>query len=479
MGGIKRLLIGLVGLFMLLAWGSSAWAIEYGNFAMSGWIRNQIALGTAGANPNNSGQDKVNLKLFHTSVQLKPQYTFTDNLSVFARLFAANEQAVWDSSLDDFNAFPKDYPGSWTKSDDTWQMSVKELYMDYDTEMFWLRLGKQQVSWGQSDGLRLLDIVNPLDISWHGANLTEPYLEAFDNLRESLWMARATVRIPYSSEIWKDLQLEGIWLPGRFVGTIMPEYGSPYNLVPDIFNQMEEKPHGQEFGFRFMGVLKRLEFSLNYFNHYEDDGLFTNIRPSSTPGYFLDVDVKHPRVDSYGFSLSYDDNMNTKAVYRMEFLYEDRPYEYMNGIDRLGTIKALLGIDRPTFINFLNPNRTFGLGFQIFDFWVTEGADDIKKNGGHTLGGSSVTEHETGISFSADTGYFQDRVKPNMLYIYNISLRTSYLQVGSEFRFTDNLIGYVGVSTFWGGNKHNVANGLNPGSLGYYDEVQTRISYQF
>jgi len=50
-------------------------------------------------------------------------------------------------------------------------------------------------------------------------------------------------------------------------------YGSPYNLVPDIFNQTEEKPHGQEFGFRFMGVFKRVEFSLNYFNHYEDDGL--------------------------------------------------------------------------------------------------------------------------------------------------------------------------------------------------------------
>jgi len=478
MGGKKRILVGLIGLLTMLAWSASAWAVDYGDFSISGWVRNQIALGVTGANPNNSGQDKANLKLFHTSVQLKPQYTISDSVSVFARLIAANEQADWDKNVKSFNAFPKNYPGSWEKSDNHWMVGVKELYMDYDTEMFWLRLGKQQVSWGQSDGLRLLDIVNPLDISWHGANLTEPYLEAFDNLRESLWMARATVRIPYNTETWKDLQLEGIWLPGRFVGTTMPAYGSPYNLVPDIFNQTEEKPHGQEFGFRFMGVFKRVEFSLNYFNHYEDDGLFTNIRPSGTPGYVLDVDVKHPRVDSYGFSLTYDDNMNTKAVYRMEFLYQDRPYEYMNGIDRLGTIKALVGIDRPTFIKFLNPNRTFSLGFQVFDFWVTEGADDLKKNGGHTLSGGSVSEHDYGVSFCVDTGYMQDRIKPNMLFIYNIGKQTHYVQVGTELRFTDNLIGYVGASFFGGGND-NPVNGVNPGSLGYCDEVQTRISYQF
>jgi len=496
MGGKKRILIGLIGLFMLLAWGSSAWAIEYGNFAMSGWIRNQIALGVSGANPNNCDlagncQDKANLKLFHTSVQLKPQYTFTNELSVFARLFAANEQAVWDRNVDDFNAFPKNYPGSWTKSDDTWQLSVKELYMDYDTELFWLRLGKQQVSWGQSDGLRLLDIVNPLDISWHGANLTEPYLEAFDNLRESLWMARGTVRIPVSSDTWKDLQLEGVWLPGRFVGTIMPEYGSPYNLVPAFFNQIEDKPHGQEFGLRFMGVFKRLEFSLNYFNGYSDDGLFS--RTAYNPALnMLDTYVKHPRVDSYGFSLTYDDNMNTKAVYRMEFLYEpNRPYETSDPfllsigvndattgkIDRLSTIKALIGIDRPTFINFLNPNRTFSLGFQLFDFWVTEGADDLGKRN-VTLSGGQVSEHDSGFSFSADTGYMQDRIKPNFLFIYNLTRGTQYFQLGTELRFTDNLIGYVGGSFFGGGNR-NPANGVNPGSLYYCNEVQTRISYQF
>jgi hypothetical protein len=492
MGGRKKILIGLMGLFMLIAWGSSAWAIEYGNFAVSGWVRNQIALGVSGANPNNCPylgssagcQEKPDLKLFHTSVQLKPQYTFTDKFSVFARLFAANEQAEWDNHVDDFNAFPKSYPGDWTQSDDNWMIGVKELYADFDTEYLWLRLGKQQVSWGQSDGLRLLDIVNPLDLSWHGINLHEPYLEAFDNLRESLWMARATVRLPYNSENFKDLQLEGLWLPGRFVGTTLPAYGSPYNVVPAFFVQDEERPNGQEFGVRFMGVFKRLEFSLNYFNHYEDDGLTTHVGPlwvdgadPNGPPNKLAADIEHPRVDSYGFSLSYDDNMNTKAVYRVEFLYEDRPYEVNNGIDRRDTIKVLLGIDRPTFIKFLNPNRTFSLGFQVADFWVIDGADDLRDDN-VTLSGGQINEHDTVVSFSADTGYVQDRIKPNILYIYNTGKNTHYLQLGTELRFTDNFIGYVGGSFFGGGN-HNPANGLNPGSVYWADEIQTRLSYQF
>jgi len=495
MGGKKRIsLIGLFGLLMLLIWGGSAWAIDYGNLSVSGWVRNQIAYNVGHANPYNilgemadGERDRVNLKMFNTAVQLKPLYNLTDNVSVFARFIASIDRATETDYPGDVDLYPKSYDMDLLLTGDEWEVGFKELYMDFDTQYVWLRLGKQQVSWGQSDGLRLLDIVNPLDKSWHGISLNEPYLDAFDNLRESLWMARLTLKSPWETENLQDVQLEMLWLPGHFIGSqfvghINPVHGSPYNFEPDYFNNEDIIPGGQEFGGRLMGKYKGLEWSLNYFRHYEDDGLYmVDGLDDKYPWkpFQLKSRTVHPRVDSYGFSLTYDDALNTKAVYRMEFLYQDRPYEADGNtdIERRKTAKALLGIDRPTFVNFLNPNRTISFGFQAFVIQVLEDGGDIKKDG-LTLNGSHPAETTTMFSFSADTGYMQDRIKPQMLYIFDPGRKGHYLQLGTEFRFTDNILWYVGATLYDGKHSDNAAND----NLAYFewaDEIQSRITFQF
>jgi hypothetical protein len=536
MGGKKKILIGLLGLFMLLVWVGTASAIEYGKFSVSGWVRNQIALNIGQQNPNNYFWNKVEhdysretLKMFRTAVQLKPQYTFSDNVSVFARVLAANEQANWDSNVsDDVDWFPKSYDGDMQVSSDNWMLGMKELYVDVDSQFLWLRLGKQQVSWGQSDGLRLLDIINPIDKTWHGISLNEPYLDAFDNLRESLWMARATLKSPWETENLQDVQLEFLWIPGKFigseyVGSINPVHGSPYNFEPDAFINTDVKPGGQEWGARLMGKFKSLEWSLNYFRHYEDDGLYH--LDSLTADNHAYSHTDHPRVDSYGFSLTYDDNMMTKAVYRFELLYQpNKPYEsrgfvYFNGlqsfperplgpmyptvgpgddqatglgntvasgpIETRKTVKALLGIDRPTIIPFLNPNRTISLGFQAFVIQILERGNKVSQDG-LTLNGGQVTETTAMFSFSANTGYMQDRINPSLLYIFDTGRGVHYLQLGTEFRITDHILWYVGAN-FYGGSQtseqlgQQLPNGAND-NLGYFswaDEVQSRLTFQF
>jgi hypothetical protein len=484
MGGKKRILIGLIGLFMVLAWSGVASAIEYGNFAVSGWVRNQIGYNVGHANPNNSflgDGERTNLKMFNTAVQLKPQYKFTDNISVFARTIAAIDNAAesdYDGSVD---KFPKSYDGDMLLTGDTWELGVKELYADFDSQYVWLRLGKQQVSWGQSDGLRLLDIINPLDKTWHGISLNEPYLDAFDNLRESLWMSRLTLKSPWETENLNDVQLELIWMPGEdigaeWVGHINPVHGSPYNFEPDYFNVTDVKPNGEEFGARLMGKYRGLEWSLNYFRHYEDDGLYEVTGPFGPDG--LPAKTVHPRMDSYGFSMTYDDAMTTKAVYRLEFLFQDRPYEHLATADteRRRTIKTLLGIDRPTFVPFLNPNRTISFGFQAFVTQVVEGGD--MKDAGLTLNGSHPSENTTMFSFGANTGYMQDRINPSILWIYDPGRQGNYLQAGTEFRISDNILWYVGATLYEGKSNTNAAND-NIGYFSWSDEVQSRITVQF
>jgi len=311
-------------------------------------------------------------------------------------------------------------------------------------------------------------------------------------------MARLTLKSPWETDNLNDVQLELLWLPGDFVGSqfvghINPVHGSPYNFEPDLFTNSDDTPGGQEWGLRLMGKYRGLEWSLNYFRHYEDDGLYQmdafNAPASVVPWKPFEVvsHTVHPRVDSYGFSLTYDDALNTKAVYRMEFLYQDRPYEkdktdgsmgvWPTDIERRRTAKALIGIDRPTFVRFLNPNRTISFGFQAFVIQILEDGDDIKEDR-LTLNGSHPAETTTMFSFSMDTGYMQDRIKPQMLYIFDPGRKGHYLQVGTEFRITDNILWYVGGTLYDGKHSDNAAND----NLAYFewaDEIQSRITFQF
>ena len=48
-----------------------------------------------------------------------------------------------------------------------YEAKLREGYFDFVLPPFSLRLGRQQVVWGETDGFRALDVINPLDLSWH------------------------------------------------------------------------------------------------------------------------------------------------------------------------------------------------------------------------------------------------------------------------------------------------------------------------
>jgi len=63
---------------------------------------------------------------------------------------------------------------------------LREAYIDMKVKDAPLsfRLGRQQVIWGESDQFRIMDIWNPLDITWHFQQ------ESWDNIRVPLWLGK-------------------------------------------------------------------------------------------------------------------------------------------------------------------------------------------------------------------------------------------------------------------------------------------------
>jgi hypothetical protein len=91
---------------------------------------------------------------------------------------------------------------------------LREAYVDIKFRgNFSLRAGKQQVIWGESDGFRLLDRANALDLSWHFFYELPPPAFGLDDLRIPFWMIKGLYDFG-SVGSWSNVFAEAYWNPG-------------------------------------------------------------------------------------------------------------------------------------------------------------------------------------------------------------------------------------------------------------------------
>jgi hypothetical protein len=95
------------------------------------------------------------------------------------------------------------------------ESSLREAYVDTKLKDLPLsfRIGRQQVIWGESDQFRIMDIWNPLDITWHFQQ------ESWDNIRIPLWLAKG---------LWD------IGTLGPFSNTFVEVVYNPFDFQPGI-----------------------------------------------------------------------------------------------------------------------------------------------------------------------------------------------------------------------------------------------------
>ena len=107
---------------------------------------------------------------------------------------------------------------------------LREAYVDIKFRgNFSLRAGKQQVIWGESDGFRLLDRANALDISWHFFYELPPPAYGLDDLRIPFWMIKGLYDFG-SVGSWSNVFAEAYWNPGDWSPTKMSFIPSPWGV---------------------------------------------------------------------------------------------------------------------------------------------------------------------------------------------------------------------------------------------------------
>jgi hypothetical protein len=177
-----------------------------------------------------------------------------------------------------------------------------------------------------------------------------------------------------------------------------------------------------------------------------------------------------------GFAFDFDED-KTKSSWGVEMTWVDeQPFvdnDQLSGVSKVDTLNLTVSVDRPTFINFLNPGRTFFINSQIFVQYI----DDYQENF-YVNGPLNVL-----ATLTAFTGYHQDRLLFFNTVVYDVLSRSGALLPSITYRFTESFSATAGVNVFWGRTELRDApiNEIRPsvnrtGAHAYEDPVVNMLS---
>ena len=161
--------------------------------------------------------------------------------------------------------------------------------------------------------------------------------------------------------------------------------------------------------------------------------------------------VDYQKRNVFGFALDFAEDV-TRTSWGIEFSWianasishTNRP----DGRSNSDIYVLTVSVDRPTFVNFINPNRSFFINSQMFLRYVPDyhgGSDDYDGNY------SAFAGRWTGLlTFTAFTGYFQDRLSPRITFAYAWDTNTAAILWGMGYRFSGNFTTGLSVSHFVG-----------------------------
>jgi hypothetical protein len=186
-----------------------------------------------------------------------------------------------------------------------------------------------------------------------------------------------------------------------------------------------------------------------------------------------EIALRYEKRNVFGFSMDFAEDV-TKSNWGVEFTWiEGLPFtdadSYYNTTNS-DAINLTVSVDRPTFVNFLNANRTFFINSQWFFQYVPDYADSFTSNGPLNVL----------FTFAVFTGYFQDRLLPTFVSVFDVNSRSGGFLPNVGYRFTEAFSATIGVNIFFGRTELNrmPLNEIGPVSNRAPAGSNERIAYQ-
>lgn len=491
----KKLSSFVISLFLcsmvfLIASIDQAHAIDFlgGDGNISGFLRNETAWRVRHGSNAQEGMDSWDIVLMRNTLQLEIEYRPADWLEIFLM-----PRFVYDASLDLDRSLERriaHHRRHDFKTDD----DIREIYADIYWKKWRVRIGKQQVMWGEADLFRMSDIVNPLDVSWN-LNLNPT---VFEEIRIPLWAVDAI----WSVSTGYQWAIELLWLPG-----CLEDGFEPFKLAPEGANwappglpqfmldsirasQPEDSLRNSSFGIRIRGVFAGWDTALFYLYsrkdmpHPKEDiqqrllktistnpsrggALIPGVPLYAHPGKFFEF----PFSSRIGATLNYHfEELKTVLRYECVFVIDD-PMTDRYAMDRTyerETFSYMIGLDRIFMIPWLNKRQGLTFMLQMFQRWIF--------NFNHHMadGTTGTDRHQTMFTLIISTNYRWMTIKPQLALGWNPSGEgliwpSCEFDIGNNWRYgiaANILVSHNQKEPNFGGWRHN-------------DQIYAYLKFQF
>ena len=353
----------------------------------------------------------------------------------------------YDGAYDVSNFYPER-----VRRDQRFDGMFHETYLDMGFNDLSLRLGRQNIVWGEVIGLFFADVVTAKD-------LREFLVPEFDYIRIPQWAARAEY-------FTGDFKLEGIWIPYMSydrIGKPGAEF-YPFAIPPPpgfrLNVRSERTPHRLEdssFGLRASYLLNGWDLSGFYYGSMDTNPTFfrsTVLAPTPT----VRIRPDHERIHQAGLTMSKDIGsfvLKSEAIYTWDRYFEVTNASDSNGVVRQNFLDYILSAEIPL------PMES-RINLQFFQRIFTSHDKDIIPR-----------KVETGASVFASTKLLDGKVEPELLTIHSLNRLDYMTRFKVNWYFAENWRFVAGTAIF---------GGKQLGFFGRFDNrdrVFTELRYSF
>ena len=376
------------------------------------------------------------------AIRLKDPYDFISSKTRFrGKLYAYGDNSLLFTS---FNALNNNVMPDQTG------IELREAYLEYMSDNWDFRFGRQIIIWGKADGVQITDIISPPDY-------TEFLTRDFDDIRMPVEALK--LRILASILDW-----ELIWIP-ILKPAVLPQGDNPWAIPMEFpegmnvtFEQTilpEKEFKNSEFAGKVSMYSSGIDISFCAAYTWDDlPALHKTIITDTTPINII-ITPEHHRITFVGFDFA---KPIKDFVVRGEtaFFYGKylEPEDISEQLYKKNSINFLLGID-------WYPGNDWILTGQFVDNFILDYNDDIKDD-----------EHTTLTTLHISKKLFRQTLELSTMGYFGLNNKDGFVRTNMDYALTNELHVLLGTDLFFG----------DKGMMGQYsvnDEVWLKAKYSF
>ena len=361
---------------------------------------------------------------------LEGKYTFSES---------ANLRVATRGYYDAVFAATDRYPDNVRRNQEK-ELELREAILALSHGDVDLRIGRQQIVWGEAISTFVTDVVNPKDFR-------EFVLPDFTELRIPIWALDGSWRL------LRNVTLEGVWTPDT-AHNRLPKKGAEFQFVGPAFqfhNPVVRLPdRDDEFslgrsegGFRLSALREGWDVSLIYYDEADKTPVLFQRRVPQPPGPdVIELEPRHPRLHIVGITLA---KSIEPVVIRSEVAVSvGKRYETTNpadadGVVRRDTIDYLIGVDFPLVWDVDG-------SLQLSQKILTGDARGLVRPGVQ----GQVT---TSVALRLTTGFFDNTLNPSLLFVIGVERGDFRMSPRLEWLATGSITVALGADIFEGGRR--------------------------